>query len=147
MKKNSLTALFLVLSLTGLTQSLPDTSWKILYRGSAPKINDLVHTRLKVRFDFNSSRMHGEEWITVKPHFYPTDSLDLDAKQMDIEKVELAGEKEERALKYSYDGWHLRILLDRTYKAIEKYTLHISYTAKPEEAKVPDGSRGLHFIA
>ena len=31
--------------------------------------------------------MYGKEWITVHPHFYPTDSLTLDAKGMNIKEV------------------------------------------------------------
>ncbi len=66
-----------------------DTSWKLIYRGSSPKINDLVHTKLDVKFDFNKSYLYGKAWITLKPHFYPTDSLTLDAKGMDIQEISL----------------------------------------------------------
>ena len=31
--------------------------------------------------------LYGKAWITLKPHFYPTDSLSLDAKGMDINEV------------------------------------------------------------
>jgi len=61
-----------------------DTSWKKVYRETYPRINDLVHTKLDVKFDFSKSYMYGKAWITLKPHFYPTDSLRLDAKGMDI---------------------------------------------------------------
>ena len=30
-----------------------------------------------------------KEWLTLKPHFYPTDSLSLDAKGMEIKEVAL----------------------------------------------------------
>ena len=31
--------------------------------------------------------MYGKAWITLAPHFYPTDSLNLDAKSMNINEV------------------------------------------------------------
>ncbi len=31
--------------------------------------------------------LNGKAWITLKPHFYATDSLALDAKGMEIKKV------------------------------------------------------------
>jgi aminopeptidase N len=44
---------------------------------TAVMINDLVHTKLDVRFDYKKRYMYGKEWVTLKPHFYPTDSLSL----------------------------------------------------------------------
>jgi aminopeptidase N len=41
-----------------------DTSWKKNYREAATKINDLVHTRLNARFDFNKAYMYGQAWTT-----------------------------------------------------------------------------------
>ena len=58
-----------------------------VYRPAAEKINDLVHTRLDARFDYAKSQLNGKAWITLRPHFYPTDSLSLDAKGMDIRQV------------------------------------------------------------
>src|ERR1700689_5394008 len=71
------------------SQDAKDDSWKKAYRGSATKINDLVHTKLDVKFDYAKSYMYGKAWITVKPHFYATDSLTLDAKGMDIHEIAL----------------------------------------------------------
>ena len=58
-----------------------------IYRATPPKINDLVHTKLDVRFDYKKRYMYGKEWVTLRPHFYPTDSLRLDAKGMDIKNI------------------------------------------------------------
>ncbi len=58
----------------------------LIYRAMFPHINDLVHTKLDVRFDYSKSYLYGKAWITLKPHFYPTDSLSLDAKGMDIKR-------------------------------------------------------------
>src|SRR6202789_2317437 len=58
-----------------------------IYRATAPKINDLVHTKLDVRFDYKKRYLYGKEWVTIRPHFYPTDSLRLDAKGMDLNNI------------------------------------------------------------
>ena len=39
-----------------------------------------------------------------KPHFYPTDSLSLDAKGMDIKTVSMNKGNQQIPLKYNYDG-------------------------------------------
>jgi aminopeptidase N len=145
-------ALMTVGGLFGRAQEVQDTTWKHLYRASATKVNDLVHTKLEVRFDFEKTWLYGMELVTLRPHFYPTDSLVLDAKQMDISTVALVGGGGARGwhelapLHYTYDGWQLHIGLGRTYTAKDQYTLYIAYTAKPREAKVEDGERGLYFI-
>src|SRR5215831_10262513 len=128
-----------------------DTSWKKVYRESAPKINDLVHTKLDARFDYDKSYMYGKVWLTLKPHFYPTDSLSLDAKGMDIHKVAIVKGSAQAPLKYDYDGWILNIHLDKTYKGGENYTVYIDYTSKPNELKVKGSAaiteaKGLYFI-
>ena len=128
-----------------------DTSWKKIYRASSPRVNDLVHTKLDVKFDYTKSYMYGKAWITLKPHFYNTDSLLLDAKGMDIKEVSVMKGASKSALKYKYDGMELRITLDKTYKGGENYSIYIDYVSKPNELKVKGSaaildSKGLYFI-
>src|SRR5581483_8685158 len=104
-----------------------------------------------VKFDYTKSYMNGKAWITLVPHFYPTDTLALDAKGMDIHKVELVKGASTVPLKYTYDNWILNIHLDKTYKGGEKYTVYIDYTAKPNEVQVQGSAaitdaKGLYFI-
>ncbi|MDR2122610.1 MAG: M1 family metallopeptidase [Flavobacteriaceae bacterium] len=118
------------------------------YRGSSTIINDLVHTKLKVSFDIPNEKLLGEAWITLKPHFYPTDSLTLDAKGMAISAVTLNGGKD---LAYNYKNSKLKINLDRVYKKNESYTIYIKYVAIPAtvsqkgSAAIQD-AKGLYFI-
>lgn len=98
------------------------------YQPSATMINDLVHTKLKVSFDIPNEKMAGEAWITLEPHFYPTDSLSLDAKGMEILKVTLENGKD---LKYTYQNSKIKISLDKLYKKNELYTVYIKYIAIP----------------
>jgi len=128
-----------------------DTAWKHIYRGTYPKINDLVHTKLAVSFDYDKQWLYGEEWITLEPHFYPTDSLTLDAKGMDIKEIAMLKGNSKTPLKYAYDSMQLRITLDKTYKEGEKYTLYLKYISRPNEVKLPGSAaiteaKGLYFI-
>ena len=128
-----------------------DTSWEHIYRATATKINDLVHTKLEVSFDYDKSWMYGKEWVTLHPHFYPTDSLTLDAKGMEIKEISLVKGSSKSSLKYDYDGMQLRIHLGKTYKANENYTIYLNYISKPNDLK-EEGSaaitdaKGLYFI-
>ncbi len=128
-----------------------EADWTKLYRATATKVNDLVHTKVDVRFDFKKTYMYGKAWITLKPHFYPTDSLALDAKGMNINKVELVTAGGKIPLKYTYDSLILNIKLNKTYKNNEKYTVYIDYVSKPNElqekgsAAIND-AKGLYFI-
>ncbi|MBA4167452.1 MAG: M1 family metallopeptidase, partial [Chitinophagaceae bacterium] len=127
-----------------------DSSWKKEYRATATKINDLVHTRLSVKFDYDKSYMYGKAWITLRPHYYATDSLTLDAKGMDIKSISLDGASGQ-SLKYDYDSLQLRIKLGKTYTRNDKYTVYIDYVSKPNEYKGKGSAaitdaKGLYFI-
>lgn len=118
-----------------------------IYRATETVLTDLIHTKLEVSFDWQKSRMNGVATITAKPHFYPSDSLILDAKGMDILKVQI----DAKDLSYSYDSSFLKIKLNKTYTRNDKYTIVISYVAKPDE-RTTGGSaaitsdKGLYFI-
>src|SRR6476661_7495283 len=130
----------------------PDTQTNVkTYRATPEKINDLVHTKLDARFDYAKSQLIGKVWLTLKPHFYPTDSLRLDAKGMDIKSVALVRGGKNMPLKYDYDNLSLNIHLNKVYKGGEPYTVYIDYVAKPDEfqaegsAAITD-AKGLYFI-
>lgn len=122
----------------------------VVYQASAEKVHDLVHTKLEARFDYAKSQMLGKVWITLKPHFYTTDSLVLDAKGMDLRAVQLVAGTNV-PLTYSYDGWVIKIKLNKQYTRNDTYTIYIDYTAKPNELKVKgsaaiNDAKGLYFI-
>jgi aminopeptidase N len=152
-----LSIFFLLMSTIGSTlwaqeAKQGDDSWKKVYRATATKYDDLIHTRLDVKFDYDKSYLNGKEWVTLQPHFYATDTLVLDAKGMDVHHVEVVKDGKNVPLKFDNDGMQLHIHLDRSYRRTEKYTLYIDYTAKPNELKVHQGSaaitdaKGLYFI-
>jgi aminopeptidase N len=122
-----------------------------LYRQTYPKTNELVHTKLQVKFDYSKAWMYGKAWLTLQPHFYATDTLTLDAKGMDIREVSIAKGNATAALKYTYDSLQLFIKLDKAYSAKEKYTIYISYVSKPNDLKSTGSAaitdaKGLYFI-
>ncbi|MGI4823335.1 MAG: M1 family aminopeptidase [Janthinobacterium lividum] len=134
------------------TPPTPPTGPNSPYRASATKVNDLVHTKLAVRFDYAKRYLYGQEWVTLKPHAYATDSLRLDAKGMDIKSVALMNGTSQQPLKYTYsDQNNLRINLGKLFKPGEQYIVYIEYTAKPDELKVKGSAaitdaKGLYFI-
>jgi aminopeptidase N len=148
MKRIAFLGIFLITAIILLAQAPAGVA--NVYRSTAEKINDLIHTKLDAKFDYAKSQMNGKVWITLKPHFYPTDSLLLDAKGMDIHEVAIVKGKNV-PLKYNYDGLFLDITLDKTYKNNDQYTIYIEYTAKPNEFKTKGSAaitdaKGLYFI-
>jgi aminopeptidase N len=122
-----------------------------VYRATPDRINNLVHTKLDAKFDYSKQQLLGKVWITLRPQFYPTDSLLLDAKGMDIKEVAIVKGGKNNKLQYQYDGMALNIDLDKTYKNNEPYTIYIDYTAKPNEFKAQGSAaitdaKGLYFI-
>lgn len=136
------------------TVSVPENAIVVTppnYHPSFTIVNDLVHTKLDVKFDWAKTALMGKAWITLKPHFYPTDSLRLDAKGFDIHKVELVVAKGSIPLAYTYDSSFISIKLNKLYAKDEQYTVYIDYTAKPNDLKVKgsvaiNDARGLYFI-
>jgi len=121
------------------------------YRETPTRINDLVDTRLDVKFDYQKSYLYGKEWVTIKPHFYATDSLKLDAKGMDIHQIAMVKGGKLIPLKYNYeDSLYLNIRLDKSYKGGEQYVVFIDYTSKPDLLHDKPGQKldgkGLYFV-
>ncbi len=140
---NYISLLFLAIGLVVGAQENEES----IYQATATKVNDLVHTELKVSFNFETSQLYGEEWVTVSPHFYPTDELILDAKAMDIHQVKVGKKKAD----YHYKNDQLTIRLPREYQAHEEYKVYIKYTANPEKvtqegSEAISDAKGLYFI-
>ncbi len=122
-----------------------------LYRASAAKENDLVHTRLEVKFDWSKKHLLGKAYITAKPHWYPSDRIILDAKGFDINEVSLVLDKDKKKLQYEYRNDSLTIHLDKTYTRDDKYTVFVDYVSKPDERETKGSAaitsdKGLYFI-
>ncbi len=149
MRNLLLSACLLTVGFVSAQQS--NDEWKKIYRAVPEKVNDLVHTKLNASFDYIQSRLNGNVWITLKPHFYNTDSLQLDAKGMEIKQVAIVKAGKNSPLKYTYDGLVLKVNLDKAYTRNESYTIYIDYIAKPDELEAKGSAaitdaKGLYFI-
>jgi len=144
---------FIMLAAFSQESSQTDSSWKKQPRYTPNRINNLVHTKLDVRFDYEKSHLYGKAWITLLPHLNPTDSLRLDAKGMELKSVSIR--KKDNTwdkLNYQYDGLQIAIKLPKTYLRNEQYTLYIEYISMPNEYEAKTGAdpmlgvKGLYFI-
>lgn len=146
------------------------------YHASETRLNDIIHTKLDVSFDWTKQYLFGKATITAKPYFYPTSTLMLDARGMEIKEVSLVKKELQKTgmdskknpmghyeatvsevetkslLKYKYENDVIEIQLDKEYKNNEEYTIFIEYVSKPNELKKSGGSlaitddKGLYFI-
>ncbi|MCH3885237.1 M1 family metallopeptidase [Tenacibaculum aquimarinum] len=137
------TILSLLIALTSLVATAQTTT----YRAEKEKEHKLIHTKLKVDFNFQEQKLNGEEWLTATPYFYATNKITLDAKAMLIHEVKMNN----RTLDYNYDNLKLIIDLGREYKRNEEFTIYLKYTAQPEKVKQKGSAaitqaKGLYFI-
>jgi len=123
------------------------------YQAAAPIVNNLMHTSLEVSFDWTKCYMYGKATITLRPHFYPTDSLTLDAKGMDIKEVSILKGKNRTPLKYTYDSLQLHIMLDKTYTKQDSFQVYVDYVSMPNKLVAEQSGsaaitshKGLFFI-
>ena len=117
------------------------------YQASNKRINDLLHTKLEVKFDWTKQYLYGKAELTFKPYFYRTNELVLDAKGMEIHSVKMDG----KDLKYVYLANKIYIDLGKNYTRNQEYKINIDYTAKPNELKSAGSAaitseKGLYFI-
>ncbi|HRI60769.1 MAG TPA: M1 family aminopeptidase [Saprospiraceae bacterium] len=112
--------------------------------------HDLIHTKIEISFDWPKKRANGKATLTMRPWFYPTDKVTLDAKNFDIKSVTYDGKPDQ--LKYDYNNEQLTIQLGKTYTRNDEFKIAIAYTAKPDERTSFGGSaaitsdKGLYFI-
>lgn len=123
------------------------------YQPSETRINDILHTKLDVKFDWPNAHLYGRANLTIKPYFLPTDSLWLDAKGFEIKEITLIAKNgAETPLNYSYaDKMRVRINLGKTYTRNDTYQIAMTYIAKPNELEAGGSAaitsdKGLYFI-
>ncbi|MFM1876707.1 MAG: hypothetical protein RL266_2444 [Bacteroidota bacterium] len=121
------------------------------YRAANTRTFDLIHTSLDVRFNWEKQQLMGKAELTLRPYFYATDKLVLDAKGFDLRAVSLRKNGQLQALKYTYDKEKIYITLDREYTRNESLSVWVDYVAKPEELEAKGSAaitdaKGLYFI-
>ncbi|MFD1293935.1 M1 family aminopeptidase [Lutibacter holmesii] len=136
----------LLLTLLLLTSIVVGAQDKI-YQPEKEKVNNLIHTKLKVDFNFKESQLNGEAWVTLSPHFYATNKVVLDAKSFEVKAVKV----NEKKATFNYENDKLTVDLDKSYTRTETFTVYVKYIAKPEEVKQKgsaaiNDAKGLYFI-
>ena len=122
-----------------------------VYKPSETKVHNLLHTKLELVPVWEKQELKGIATLTLKPYFYPSNKLILDAKGMIINSVVLDKDSSKISLKFDYDMQYLSIELDKTYSRFEEYSIAIDYVSQPTQLD-RDGSsaitdaRGLYFI-
>jgi len=125
---------------------------KPFYNASKKRVNDIIHTKLELSFNWEKQYAYGKANLKIKPYFYETDVLVLDAKGFELNEVAIKNGGSKKALNYKYDGAKINIELDRVYNRNETYDIFIDYIAKPNELANTKGSaaitqrKGLYFI-
>jgi aminopeptidase N len=122
-----------------------------VYRSSRTKVFDLVHTSLKVNFNWKKRYMYGVAEITLHPHFYPDSILVLDARGFQINSVAIKNSGAPIKPEFLYRNDSLIITLDRTYNRNEDFIVVIDYVARPDELESGGSTaitndKGLYFI-
>ncbi|AFD08494.1 M1 family metallopeptidase [Solitalea canadensis] len=122
-----------------------------VYFATYTSINDLISTKLDLKFNWDSAFVLGKAQLKFKPYFYPTDSLKLSAKGFKINEVALITSGGKQSLKYDYDGKSIKVKLDKTYTRNDEYTIAVDYVAMPNKIIVKGSEaitqdKGLYFI-
>lgn len=135
------------------------------YRPENVKKSEILYTRLDVQFDWAKQQVPASAILKFKSHFYPQNTLELDAKGFEIKSIALldtVGDygmltKEEIAakvtkkLEFTYDKRKLVIKLGQNYSRKDTLFVKIDYVARPNDiprGKQEDSStdKGLYFI-
>lgn len=117
------------------------------YNETFTRSHDLLHTKLDLKFDWENEQVIGKATLTLKPWFYASDEVVLDAKGFEFKRIGYEGKSEE--LNYTYNGQKVKIDLGKTYQKDEKYTLFIDYIATPSASggsSAITSDKGLYFI-
>ena len=121
------------------------------YHGSYTKLFDLIHTKLELKLNWDNKELYGRAYIQLKPHYYPSDDLLLNARGMEIHSVELEEDGIEMPTSFHYENNLLKIKLNKLYTRNDTVEVMISYTSRPE--LLPEGGsaairkdKGLYFI-
>src|SRR5437870_2539118 len=95
------------------------------YRASAPRGWDIKNTRIAVSFNWKERTANVREWIKLRPYFYATDTLVMDAKSMRIDSVMLVGKKGNAVLDFTYEKESLKIRFGQTFKMTDSIELYL----------------------
>lgn len=121
-----------------------------VYNATRRRRNDLLHTKLDLRFNWAEEKVIGKAELQLQAFFYPTDSLILDAKGFEFNNISVSDAKGENVdFTYDYDKEKIYFEFNRVFQRDETYTINIDYTAHPSEtggSAAITSDKGLFFI-
>ncbi len=124
------------------------------YRASNTISVDIIHTNLYVKPIWDSSILVGKAKIILKPYFYSTDKIFLNARGMRINKIlikDSLNKKNNINFQYVYEHDSIKINLNKTISPDRLLIVTIDYISQPEKTKVGGSNaiksdKGLYFI-
>ncbi len=121
------------------------------YQPSAKKIIDILHTDLFITPNWNDKTLIGKAVIYLKPYFYPTNIISLDAKAFSFDSISVSFRGNLIPFEKYYAHYKLYLVLDEEITKDDTVKVQISYTAYPYAIKeyCPDldpHSHGFYFI-
>jgi len=121
------------------------------YHGSVKKEFDILHTDLDLSFDYQNQIVLGEAELTIKPYFYPSKELILDAQDFEFDEIFFIQNDKRESITYEYDEEKIQILLPKELTKADTFQIAFSYRAFPERnagggSEAISDTRGLYFI-
>ncbi len=126
--------LFIILSVFACSLEAQEKPAPVL-RVAPDRAYHVVHYKLNIEIDDKSKSCRGEVSMTVLPLRSSLATMDIDAAEMTISKVLLAGQ----ALEYQHHGETLSVDLGKAYGLRDTFTVTIAYTVVAPKV-------GLYFV-
>ncbi len=119
-----------------------------IYRNSARRTVDLLHTKLDLRFDWPNEKVLGKATLRLTPFSEEVEQVVLDAKNFEFKSMRLLSSG--ITPEYQYNGQKLVVELDRPYQPGQEILLYLDYVASPSEGDASGAAitsdKGLFFI-
>ncbi len=122
------------------------------YRASHKKDWDILHMKLDLKFNWDSAFVMGEALLTVKPYFYPSNTLILDAKSFKVESFGFKkGNVEIKEMSFDYKDDQIIFTFKDELTREDTIQLLIEYVAMPDKREVGGSfaismDKGMYFI-
>ncbi|MDR7132389.1 aminopeptidase N [Algoriphagus sp. 4150] len=121
------------------------------YKPSAKIDFDILHTDLDLSFDYQRQAVLGKAELTIRPFFYPTGELVLDAQDFEFDEIFFIQNGKQESVRYDYDEEKIHIHLPGELTKTDTFQIVLDYTAFPERnagagSEAIIDTKGLYFI-